>query len=130
MGSLVNFVTDLHTSTKRKYIDRMIDEKILCMKKAKEYELDYWDGDRRYGYGGYKYIPGRWKPVAEKLIEKYNLKNYSSVLDVGCGKGYLLYELKLILPDLKISGFDISQHGIKSAPELIHKSLFIIIERN
>ena len=86
MGKLVQFVTSLHTSTKREYLDRMVDEKILCMLKAKEYEEDYWDGDRRFGYGGYKYLPGRWKPVAESLIETYNLNNSSSILDVGCGR--------------------------------------------
>ena len=50
----------------------MVDDKVHCMVKAKEYEFDYWDGDRRYGYGGYKY-DGRWKVVAEKLIAIYDL---------------------------------------------------------
>ena len=98
MGNELNIVTKLHQATKRKYIDRMIDEKIKCMLKAKEYEFDYWDGDRRFGYGGYKYIPDRWKPAAEELIKNYNLDNNSSVLDVGCGKAFLLYEMKKILP--------------------------------
>ena len=71
MGKLVNFVTSLHKATKRKYIDRMLDDKVNCMLKAKQYEFDYWDGDRRYGYGGYRYIPGRWKIVAEQLINNY-----------------------------------------------------------
>lgn len=125
MGNLLDIVTPLHQSTKRNYLERMNDDKINCMLKAKEYEYDYWDGDRRFGYGGYKYIPGRWKPVAEKLIEIYSLTNQSSVLDVGCGKGYLLYELKLLLPNLKISGFDISKHGINDSFELIKKDLFL-----
>jgi ubiquinone/menaquinone biosynthesis C-methylase UbiE len=103
----------------------MIDDKVTCMLKAKEYEYDYWDGDRRYGYGGYKYLPGRWKPVAEILINNYKLTNNSSVLDVGCGKAYLLYELKLLLPDIKISGFDISEHGLSDAKSEIKNSLFI-----
>ena len=64
MGKLVNYVTPLHQATPRAYIDRMIDEKVFCMLKAKKYETDYWDGDRRFGYGGYKYMVGRWKPVA------------------------------------------------------------------
>ena len=125
MGKLVNFVTSLHQSTKRQYVERMLDEKIECMIKAKEYGLDYWDGDRRYGYGGYKYIPGRWKPVAEKLIKNYNLNNESSVLDVGCGKGFLIYEMKLLLPGLRVTGFDISEHGLNGAMEDISKNLFI-----
>lgn len=125
MGKLLNIVTPLHQATSRKYLDRMIDDKVQCMKIAKEYSKDYWDGDRRYGYGGYKYIPGRWKPVAEELIKNYNLNKESSVLDVGCGKGFLLYELKLLIPELKIVGFDISQHGIDSAKENIKENIII-----
>ena len=124
MGELVQFVTPLHQATSRSYIDRMVDDKVHCMLKAKEYESDYWDGHRRYGYGGYKYMAGWWKPVAEALIEKYNLTNVSSVLDVGCGKAFLLYELKLLLPELRVEGFDISQHGLASAKEEIRDSLF------
>ena len=125
MGKLVYYVTPLHQATSRAYIDRMVDDKVNCMLKAKDYEADYWDGDRRYGYGGYKYIPGRWKPVAESLIKNYSLTNKSKVLDVGCGKGYLLHEMKLLLPDLTISGFDISNHGIATAKQEVKEQLFI-----
>ena len=125
MRNQVNYVTSLHKSTSRSYIDRMLDDKIDCMIKAKKYGYDYWDGDRRFGYGGYKYIFGRWKPVAELFIKNYNLTNDSSVLDVGCGKAFLLYELKLLLPKLKISGFDISKHGLSQAKETVSKDLFI-----
>ncbi len=125
MGKLVDYVTQLHQSTSRNYIDRMMDDKVHCMKKAKEYEADYWDGDRRFGYGGYKYLAGRWKPVAQALIENYNLSNESSVLDIGCGKGHLLYEMKLLLPNLRICGFDISNHGIATAKQEVKEQLFI-----
>jgi len=124
MGKLVDYVTQLHQSTSRNYIDRMMDDKVHCMKKAKEYEADYWDGDRRFGYGGYKYLAGRWKPVAQALIKNYNLSNESSVLDIGCGKGYLLYEMKLLLPNLRISGFDISNHGNATAKQEVKEQLF------
>ena len=125
MGKFVNYVTPLHKATSRAYIDRMVDDKVHCMLKAKEYEADYWDGDRRYGYGGYKFMSGRWKPVAEALIKNYDLTNDSSVLDVGCGKGFLLYEMKLLLPGLKVAGFDISKHGLENAKEEIKDALFI-----
>ena len=124
MGGLVQFVTPLHQATSRAYIDRMVDDKVHCMLKAKEYETDYWDGHRRYGYGGYKYIPGRWKPVAESLIEHFDLTGNSSVLDVGCGKGFLLYELKQIFPDITIAGFDISEHGLSQSREEVRENLF------
>ena len=125
MGKLVNITTALHESSNREYLPRMVDDKANCMIIAKQYEKDYWDGDRRYGYGGYSYIPGRWKPVAEALIQNYDLNNESSVLDVGCGKGYLLYELKLLLPGLRVAGLDISEHGLADAPKEIKGSLII-----
>ena len=125
MGVLKNFVSSLHKQTKRDYIKRMVNDKVNCSKVAKKYEKEYWDGDRKFGYGGYKYIPGRWKDVAQKLINTYNLKSGSSVLDVGCGKGFLLHEMKLLLPDLKITGFDISKHALAEANAEIKKDLFI-----
>ena len=124
MSELLNIVTPLHKRTARKYIDRMIDDKVHCMLKAKEYEFDYWDGDRRYGYGGYKY-DGRWKVVAEKFIEKYHLKSDAKILDVGCGKAHLLTEFRKLLPRAEIKGFDISKHGISDAPADVRDSLLI-----
>jgi SAM-dependent methyltransferase len=123
MGQLLNIVTPLHKRTKRDYVARMVDDKVHCMLKAKEYEKDYWDGDRRYGYGGYRY-DGRWKVVAEGLIERYQLAPKARILDVGCGKGHLLYELKQLLPEADVTGFDISEHGLADAPEPIRPHLF------
>ena len=124
MGRLLNVVTPLHQMTARKYIDRMVDEKVECMLKAKEYEFDYWDGDRRFGYGGYKYIDDRWKKVAQPLIDLYDLKPDAKILDVGCGKAYLLHEFKQLLPDAEIVGFDISKHGLADAKEEVRDNLF------
>jgi len=123
MGRLLNIVTPLHKKTKRDYIGRMTDNKIECMKIAKKYAQEYWDGDRRYGYGGYKY-DGRWEAVARKLIETYNLPEHAKILDVGCGKGFLLYEFKKLLPNCSITGFDISEYGLKNAKEEIKENLF------
>ena len=125
MKELKNFITPLHKSAKRDYFDRMFNEKAKCIKIAKKYDFHYWDGSRRTGYGGYKYIPGHWKRMAEQLIKTYNLKAGSKVLDVGCGKAYLLYEMKLLLPGLKVAGFDVSEHGIAEAKKEIKESLFI-----
>ena len=122
MGQLLNLVTPLHKRTKRDYLARMVDDKVHCMLKAKEYEVDYWDGDRRYGYGGYRY-DGRWKAVAQHLIEHYGLGPNARILDVGCGKAHLLHELKLLLPDAAATGFDVSRHGLADAPEAIRPSL-------
>jgi len=124
MGRLLNIVSSLHKATKRDCLARMVDDKVKCMLKAKEYEADYWDGDRRFGYGGYKYLPGRWKPVAQAMIDLYGLKAGSRVLDVGCGKAFLLYEMQLIEPGLELAGFDISKHGLASVHPELKANLF------
>jgi len=127
MGELLAIITPLHKRTQRDYVARMNDNKVECMKVAKQYSKDFWDGERRYGYGGYKYFPGYWEPVAKKLIERYKLINSSKtkILDVGCGKAYLLYEIKKLLPKAKIAGFDISKYAIENAKEEIKADLFV-----
>jgi len=112
---LLNLVTPLHERTKRDYMARLMDDKIACMKKAREFERDYWDGERRFGYGGYSY-DGRWKAVAEELIDEYGLDNHSRVLDIGCGKGHLLYELQKLLPSVKLYGMDRSLYALNNMP--------------
>ena len=119
MGVWREFVTPLHKSTKRDYLARMNDDKVHCMLKAKEYGADYWDGDRRYGYGGYNYRAGYWTPVAQSLIDSYNLKPGSKILDLGCGKGFLLHELLLLEPELQVVGTDISEHGLSHTTDLV-----------
>lgn len=125
MGKQLNIISPLHKSTSRNYLARMNDNKIECMKVARKYDKDYWDGERRYGYGGYKHIPGKWEPVIRRLIEQYDLLENAKILDIGCGKGYLLYEFKKLLPNCTVVGFDISQHAINNAKEEVKKNLFI-----
>lgn len=114
-----SFVTPLHTSTRRDYIGRVTAaDKAECATVAKQFGMDYWDGDRRYGYGGYRY-DGRWASVAEAMITAYELKDDARILDVGCGKAYLLYELKKLLPGAQVAGLDISSYAITHAkPEI------------
>ena len=124
MKRLKAFITSFHQSTKRNYIERMNitkPEKIII---AKKYDYEFWDAGRDTGYGGYTYQPGRWKNVALNLIENYKLKPNSKILDVGCGKGFLLHEMKLILPGLQIFGFDISPYAISKSTDLIRPFLF------
>ena len=123
MGRQLDLVTPLHQRTARQYLPRMLDDKVQCMAVAKQYGADYWDGDRRYGYGGYRY-DGRWRAVAERLIGHYGLPPDARILDVGCGKAHLLHELQQLLPQARCVGFDISEHGLADAPAAIRPQLF------
>ncbi|MDC3146808.1 class I SAM-dependent methyltransferase [Alphaproteobacteria bacterium] len=119
------FIQKLHNSTKRNYLERMMNEKVRCSIEAKKYSKNYWDGNRKYGYGGYRYIPGRWKEFAKSLIKLFKLKDNSKILDIGCGKGYLLKEFKNINNSFKIHGYDISKYAIINSHQDIKKNLFV-----
>ena len=122
-GQHKNYITKNHNKTKRNYLERMVNKKIYCMNVSKNYGKDYWDGDRKYGYGGYKYIKDYHKPLAQKLIKDYNLNNNSKILDLGCGKGFLLYEIKKILSGISILGLDISSYAKNNAKKEIKNNI-------
>jgi SAM-dependent methyltransferase len=119
----IDFIESVHKSTARNYIERVTShDKAHCAKIAAQYGQDYWDGDRCYGFGGYKY-DGRWRAVAEKMAKHYGLKTGDKILDVGCGKGFLLYEFTQIVPGIEVYGIDISQYALEHAKEEILSNL-------
>jgi protein-L-isoaspartate(D-aspartate) O-methyltransferase len=119
----VDFVMRLHQGTKRDYIERVVNhDKAACAEVAQQYGKDYWDGDRKYGYGGYRY-DGRWRPIAADMARYYGLKPGDKILDVGCGKGYLMYEFTQVIPGVQVLGVDISEYAIDNAKEEVKPSL-------
>lgn len=111
-------MSPLHKSTKRDYLARVNDHefpKYKASEIAKKYDFDYWDGNRKINYGGYKFIPGRWAPVAEYMMREYDLKKGDKILDIGCGKGFQLKELQNLIPGIEVFGLDISQYAIDNA---------------
>lgn len=125
MGSIVSvdFMSSLHRSTSRDYVARVTEyPKEKAAEKAKQWGYDYWDGDRRLGFGGYRY-DGRWRAVAESMAKHYGLKAGDSVLDVGCGKAFLLHDLAEAVPGLKVTGIDVSKYAIDHAPEAVQPFL-------
>ena len=115
----VDFLSVIHKSTKRDYLARVnAIPKAEAATKAKRFAYDYWDGSRDTGYGGYGY-DGRWRKVADQMVAHYGLEAGMKVLDVGCGKGFLLYDLTEAVPGLEVTGIDISEYAIEHAkPEV------------
>ncbi|MBF0354351.1 MAG: methyltransferase domain-containing protein [Alphaproteobacteria bacterium] len=121
--SYIDFIEQTHRSTPRNYLERVcVHDKVKCATIAKQFGKDYWDGDRTVGYGGYSY-DGRWRPVADRIAQHYGLKPGQRVLDVGCGKAFLLYELTQAVPGLEVAGIDISVYGLENAKEEVRPFL-------
>src|SRR2546430_1643393 len=81
---------------------------------AKQFGRDFFDGERRHGYGGYRY-DGRWLPVVRRLVEYYNLGPNARVLDVGAAKGFLLHDFLQVLPGATVRGIDVSTYAKENA---------------
>jgi len=123
LGRRIDFTQTLHERTSRDYLARVTTgDKAECATVASRFGQEYWDGDRRFGYGGYRY-DGRWRPVAERIVQTYGLRAGDRVLDVGCGKGFLLYELAQTVPGLIVSGLDVSAYAVENAKEEVRPSL-------
>jgi ubiquinone/menaquinone biosynthesis C-methylase UbiE len=97
---------------------RSIINKIIAWERGKE----YYDGKRINGYGGFKY-DGRWKKILPKFIKKYNLNSKSKVLDVGCKKGFLLKDLKDLVPGIKIFGIEDHKYPIQNSIKEVRTNL-------
>jgi protein-L-isoaspartate(D-aspartate) O-methyltransferase len=116
----------IHKSTQRDYLARVNDPdypKAKAATLAKQWGYDYWDGDRRICYGGYRYMEGRWEKVARAMVEHYGIKPGDRILDVGCGKGFLLHDFTKVVPDLDLHGIDISEYAIENSKEEIRDRL-------
>jgi SAM-dependent methyltransferase len=122
----IDFMSALHKSTTRDYLARVNDPeypKAKAAELAKKWDYEYWDGDRRVNYGGYRYLPGRWEKVARKMCDHYAIKAGDRILDVGCGKGFLLYDFTLVVPGVEVYGIDVSRYAIEHAKEEVKDRL-------
>lgn len=92
---------------------------------ARQFGKEYFDGDRLYGYGGYCYHPRFWRATVKRFRDYYGLTEDTSVLDIGCAKGYMLHDFKELAPNLTIAGIDISEYAIENAMKTV--SPFLIV---
>jgi len=119
----IDFLSKIHKKTSRNYVERVVaHDKAECALVAKKFGKDYWDGERQFGYGGYRY-DGRWSVVAEEMVKYYHLKSGQKILDVGCGKGFLLYELIKASQGINVRGIDISNYAVENAKEEVRPFL-------
>jgi len=119
----LDILSEIHQSAPRDYLSRVLaGNKAEFAELAKKFDVEYWDGDRNTGYGGYRY-DGRWRAIARRLVELYQIQPGDSILDVGCGKGFLLHDLTLEVPGVRIAGIDISPYALAHAKPEVASSL-------
>ena len=82
---------------------------------ARKFDYDFFDGDRRHGYGGFSYQPRFWQPVVPTFRDYFQLTPESSVLDVGCAKAFMMHDLAKLVPGINVKGIDISKYAIQHA---------------
>jgi SAM-dependent methyltransferase len=116
MGREIDLMAN-YPRTKRDPMARAAEKTEADRQLARQFGRDFFDGDRRCGYGGYTYHPRFWSPVMPDFISHFNLTPDSSVLDVGCGKGFMLHDLREAVPGITVGGIDISEYAIGQAME-------------
>lgn len=120
-----DFVGLIHKSTTRDYLARVTQrDKAEVADLAIQWDFDYWDGSRETGYGGYKY-DGRWRKVADAMVEKYGLTAESRILDVGSGKGFLLHDFTEALPGIEAHGLEVSSYAIEHTMESVKDNIVL-----
>jgi ubiquinone/menaquinone biosynthesis C-methylase UbiE len=119
----VDFISAIHKKTTRDYLARVNEfPKAEAAKVAKQFGREYWDGDRKFGYGGMRY-DGRWRVVAENMARHYGIQSGHRILDVGCGKAFLLHDFTEVVPGVEVAGIDISSYAIENAKEEVRPFL-------
>ena len=107
---------------KKSKVNRVVKRKLKNKLIAWELEKEYYDGDRNNGYGGFSY-DGRWIKLLPNFIKRYKLDNNSKILDLGCKKGFIMKDLKTLLPGAKVYGIEDHKYPIKNAEKEIKKNI-------
>ena len=116
MGREIDLLVN-YPRTKRDLTKRAAEKTEEDRRIARQFGKEFFDGERRYGYGGFYYDPRYWQPVVPTFQEYYRLTKDSSILDVGCAKGFMLHDFAELIPGVKVEGIDISEYAIENAIE-------------
>jgi ubiquinone/menaquinone biosynthesis C-methylase UbiE len=90
---------------------------------AKKFGIEYFDGERKFGYGGYSYDPKYWTETVKLIKEYYSLPEDAKILDVGCAKGFLMHDFQSLMPKAVIKGVEISEYAIQTSIESVRTNI-------
>ena len=116
MGKEIDLLVN-YPKTKRNLEERVASKTEADRSIARQFGRDFFDGDRNHGYGGFNYFPRFWQPVIPTFQEYWGLNKNSSILDVGCAKGFMMHDLAWLIPGITVKGIDISEYAIENTIE-------------
>lgn len=97
---------------------------------ARKFDVEYFDGDRLTGYGGYNYNPRFWTDTVAHIKDFYHLDDNSKILDIGCAKGYMMHDLSLLIPGAEIKGVDVSNYAKENSIESMQDNIVVANANN
>ena len=97
---------------------------------ARKFDVEYFDGDRLTGYGGYNYSPRFWTETVAHIKDFYHLDDNSKILDIGCAKGYMMHDLSLLIPGAEIKGVDVSNYAKENSIESMQDNIVVANANN
>ena len=124
MGECVNLLRN-YPKTKRDPFSRAANKTEEDRSVARRFGKEFFDGDRRFGYGGFTYHPRFWENVVPDIMQHYSFKGDEAILDVGCAKGFMIYDFQRMYPNLALRGVDVSSYAIQNSLEIVRNQLSV-----
>jgi len=116
MGYEINLLEN-YPKSNRKVVERGSLKTHEDQEIARKFDKRFFDGSRNHGYGGFNYNKRFWENVIPDFQHHWGLAKGDLILDIGCAKGFMLYDMQHIIPGIEISGIDISEYAIANAME-------------
>ena len=129
MGKEIDLLVN-YPKAKRNVEARGLEKTEKDREIARRFGKEFFDGDRSHGYGGFSYNPRFWTPVIPTFKDYFSLSSNTSLLDIGCAKGFMLFDISKNIPGISISGIDVSEYAITNSIKAIQSDLQVADARN
>ena len=118
MGHEINLLKN-YPKSNRGVAERGLSKTPQDQKIAQKFDKRFFDGSRDHGYGGFNYNKRFWEKVIPDFQYHWQLSRGDIILDIGCAKGFMLYDMQRIIPGIEIRGIDISEYAIANSMDQV-----------